>query len=278
MAAAFTAHPYGWPVVGWMVDIQNWKREDLIQYYRTYYAPNNCVIVAVGDFSTDVMVKSVRELFETIPTVDMPPPVTTAEPEQRGERRIVLNKTAQVPLLQISYHGPSAGDPDFLPMRVLDYLLLHGESSRLYNRLVDKEQLAVSVTGGHSPHIDPFPFKLALQPRSGVQVSKLEQVLYQELEKVQTTPVPERELQKAKNTAVVDFYRSIKTINDKAHVLGIYEVLFGDYRKLFQTAKLIGEVKQEDVRRVARKYFLASNRTVAILVPENEKVTEGGRR
>jgi zinc protease len=270
MAAAFTAHPYTWPVIGWMTDIKHWRREDLIQYYRTYYAPNNCVMVVVGDFSEDSVLNLARQHLESIPAQAQPAAVTTEEPEQPGERRLVVNKFAQMPLVEVAYHGPAALSPDYIPMKVLDYILLRGESSRLYRRLVDEDQVATSVTGGHSAHLDPFPFKLMIQPRSEVQPDRIEQVLYQELEQLRTNLVSEPELQKAKNTAVADFYRSMKTISGKADLLGTYEVIFGDYHELFKTVDRINGVTREDLRRVAMKYFGPKNRTVAILVPEDD--------
>lgn len=268
MAAAFTAHPYHWPVLGWMVDIENWKREDLINYFKTYYAPNNCEMVIVGDIQTEKVIELAQQYLEPIPAQEPPRPVTTREPEQQGERRVFVHKFAQLPLLQVAYHAPAAVDSDFIPLSVLDYILLRGESSRLYQRLVDKEQVAVSVEGGQSEHIDPYIFEVDVQPRSGVEVERVEKILYEELEKTQKSLVSEKELQKAKNTAVADFYRSMKTINGKANVLGVYDVVFGDYHKLFKEVDLINQVTREDLQRVAQKYFPARNRTVAILVPD----------
>lgn len=267
MAAAFTAHPYHWPVLGWMVDITNWKRDDLIDYFKIYYAPNNCEMVIVGDIHPDQVIQLAQQYLEPIPAQKTPRPVTTLEPDQLGERRVFINKFAQLPLLQVAYHSPAAQDPDFIPLTVLDYILLRGQSSRLYQRLVDKEQVAISVEGGQSEHIDPFIFEIDIQPRSGIEVDRVEKVLYDELGKVQSSLVDERELQKAKNTAVADFYRSMKTINGKANVLGVYDVVFGDYHKLFKAVELINQVTREDVERVARKYLIGRNRTVAILIP-----------
>ncbi len=269
MAAAFTAHPYQWPVVGWMVDIENWKRDDLIQYFKTYYAPNNCVMVMVGDIQRDAVLRLARQYIEPIPAQEAPRPVTTREPAQLGERRVTVKKFAQLPILQVAYHSPAAADPDFIPLSVLDYILLRGESSRLYQRLVDKEQVANSVSGGQSAHVDPFIFEVDIQPRSGIETPRVEQVLYDELEKVRSGPVNDRELQKAKNTAIADFYRSMKTIDGKANTLGTYEVVFGDYRKLFSEVDLINQVTAAEVQRVAQKYFSPLNRTVAVLVPDS---------
>ncbi|MGA2661426.1 MAG: pitrilysin family protein [Verrucomicrobiota bacterium] len=268
LAAAFTAHPYHWPVVGWMVDIRNWKREDLIEYYKTYYAPNNCEMVIAGDVHPEQVIELARRHFEPIPAQAPPLPVTTQEPPQPGERRVLVNKFAQLPLLQAAYHTSAAAAPDFVPLSVLEYILLRGQSSRLYQRLVDKEQVAISVEGGQSAHLDPFLFQINVQPRDGVRMDRVEKVLYEELDKAQSDLVAARELQKAKNTAVADFYRSLKTISGKANTLGTYDIVFGDYHRLFQTVDLINHVTREDVRRVAKEYLGARNRTVAILVPE----------
>ncbi len=268
VAAAFTAHPYGWPVIGWASDIETWKREDLIQYFKTYYAPNNCVVIVVGSFQPAEVIKLAQQHLQPIPPQPAPAPVTTREPAQLGERRVQVQKFAQLPILQVAYHGPGARDPDFVPMSVLEYVLLRGQSSRLYQRLVDKEQVANSVQGGQSPHIDPFLFEFNIQPRSGVDTGKIEQILYEELDRVRQDLVSERELQKAKNTALIDFYQSMKTIREKADQLGYYEVVFGDYHRLFTQVDLINGVTREDLRRVAQKYFPARNRTVAVLVPE----------
>jgi zinc protease len=268
MAAAFTAHPYHWPVLGWMWDIENWKREDLIRYFKTYYAPNNCEMVIVGDIDPAKVIQLAQQYLEPIPAQEPPQPVTTQEPEQMGERRVTVNKFAQLPLLQVAYHSPAAKDPDSIALSLLDYILLRGESSRLYHRLVDEEQVAISVEGGQSPHIDPFIFEIDIQPRDGVATDRVEKVLYEEIEKVRTGLVDERELQKAKNTAIADFYRSMRTISGKANVLGFYDVVMGNYHRLFQTVELLNKVNREQVQQMAQKYFSPRNRTVAILVPE----------
>lgn len=237
-------------------------------YYRLYYAPNNCEMVIVGDIKPDQVLRLAKEHLEPIPAQPAPLPVTTREPEQQGERRVTLRKFAQLPLLKVAFHSPAATDPDFVPLDVLERILLKGESSRLYQRLVDKEQAAIGVSGGQSPHFDPFLFEIDVQPRDGVAVDRVERLLYEELGQVQTALVAERELQKAKNNAVAEFYRAMKTIDGKANALGTYDVVFGDYHRLFQTVDNINRVTREDLQRVARKYFDARNRTVAVLVPE----------
>ena len=277
LAAAFNAHPYHWPVIGWMSDIEGWKREDLMDYYRLYYAPNNCEMVIVGDIQPAEVLRLAKTHLEPIPAQPAPPLVTTREPEQQGERRVTVCKFVQLPRLQVAFHSPAAADPDFVVLDVLERILLKGESSRLYQRLVDKEQVAVGVSGGQAPHFDPFLFQIDVQPRDGVAIEKIEQILDAELDRVRSVQVEERELQKAKNTAVAEFYRGMKTIDGKANALGTYDVVFGDYHRLFQVAAGISRVTREDLQRVAKKYFNVRNRTVAILVPEKSTVQPAGK-
>lgn len=271
LAAVFTAHPYSWPVIGWASDIETWRREDLIQYFRTYYAPNNCVLILVGSFDPDEVVRLARQHLEPIPAQPAPLPVTTREPEQMGEKRVTVRKFAQLPILQVAYRGSSARDADFIPAGLIEYILLRGQSSRLYHRLVDEEQVANSVSGGLSPHIDPYVFELNIQPRSGVEVARVEKLLYEELDKLGTALVSERELQKAKNAVLADFYRGMKTIRGKADLLGTFELVYGDYKQLFTYVDAVNRITREDVQRVSRKYFSDRARTVAILVPDETK-------
>jgi zinc protease len=267
-AAAFTAHPYQWPVIGWMVDIQNWKMEDLKRHFEMGYSPSNATMLVVGDVTADNVVKLAQRYIEPIPSHDPPPPVTTQEPEQLGERRVVVKKFAQLPLLMVAYHVPQTSSPDYYAGRVLDTILFSGQSSRIYQRLVDKDQLALRVDGDSEFAVDPTLYTIVVQPKANVSLDAVEKALYDELEKVKTQGVTDRELAKAKNILLADFYREMKSINGRANILGTYEVFFGDYRKLFTAGDDYAKVTAEDVKRIAQKYFTEKNRTVATLIPD----------
>jgi zinc protease len=270
-ATAFTAHPYQWPVVGWMSDIESWTMEDLKHHFTMGYSPSNATMVVVGDVKAEEIFNLARKYIEPIPSHDPPPKVTTKEPEQLGERRIVVKKFAQLPLLQIGYHTPESSNPDYYPLQVLETILFSGQSSRLYQRLVDKDQLAISVGGGNNFSFDPSLFEVNAQPKAGIAPAAVERAIYEELDKVKTAPVSDQELEKAKNILLAGFYRQVRTINGRANSLGTYEVFFGDYNKLFTAAEQYNKVTKEDLRRVAQKYFTDKNRTVATLVPETEE-------
>ena len=271
-ATAFVAHPYHWPVVGWPSDIESWSMDDLKSHFRMGYAPNNCVLVLVGDVRYAQAMALAKKYLEPIPRQDPPPPVRTKEPEQLGERRVTLAKPAQLPMQQILYHVPETRSPDTAVLHVIQTLLGQGQSSRLYKRMVDRDQVALGVNGFVGNALDPTVFTFMIQPRSGVDPSKTETALYEELGKLQSEEVSAEELRKAKNQLLAAHYRSMKTIEGRANLLGTYEVFYGDYNKLLSADKEIEAVTAADVRRVARQYFTAKNRTVATLVPEKPEV------
>jgi len=267
-ATAFIAHPYQWPVVGWMSDIESWTMEDLKRHFEMGYSPSNATMVVVGDVTAEAVFKLAQKYIEPIPSTAPPPRVVTKEPEQMGERRVVVKKFAQLPMLMIGYHVPETANPDYYPLRVLQTILFSGQSSRMYQRVVDKDQLALSITSDLDFAFDPTLLVIASQPKANIQPELIEKAIYEELNKVATEPVSDQEIEKAKNILLADFYRQMKTISGKANTLGSYEVFFGDYRKLLTAAESFNKVTREDVRRVAQKYFTEKNRTVATLIPE----------
>ena len=146
-AAAYTAHPYQWPVLGWMVDIEGWKMEDLQNHFRMGYSPANATMVVTGAVKADELARLAEKYLGSIPANPAPPKVTTKEPDQRGERRVIVRKFAQLPILMIGYHVPESAHPDYYPLQALQTILFSGQSSRMYQRLVDKDQLALTVSG-----------------------------------------------------------------------------------------------------------------------------------
>ena len=270
-ATAFIAHPYQWPVVGWMSDIEHWTVADLKHHFEMGYSPSNATMVVVGDVTPDEIFGLCEKYIEPIPSHAPPPPVTTVEPPQLGERRLVVHKTAELPLLMIGYHVPQTNDPDFYALNILRTVLFQGESSRMYQRLVDQDQIALDVSSYTGPAFDPTLMIIEAQPKQAVDPAKCEKEIYEELDKVKSAPISDRELQKAKNIRLVEFYHQMRTISGRANTIGTYEVFFGDYKQLFDAAEKYAAVTKEDVQRVAGKYFDANNRTVATLIPENEE-------
>jgi zinc protease len=267
-ATAFIAHTYQWPVVGWMSDIEHWSMEDLKHHFEMGYAPSNATMVVVGDISSEEIFQLCEKFIEPIPSHAPPPPVSTVEPEQMGERRLVVRKPAELPLLLIAYHVPQTNNLDFYALNILRTVLFQGESSRMYQRLVDKDQTALDVSSSLQSGFDPTLAIISAQPKQGVDPQLCEKAIYEELDRAKSALISDRELEKAKNIRLVEFYHQMRTINGRANTIGTYEVFFGDHTKIFDAAKNYAAVTKEDVQRVAKAYFSPNNRTVATLLPE----------
>lgn len=266
-ATAIMAHPYHWDVIGWMSDIQGWKRDEVMNYYRTYYSPNNAVLIVVGDFESAKALELIKKYYSGIPAGPPPPAVTTVEPPQMGPKSVLIRKEAQAPSFNMVFHAPNCTSPDFCPLSILDITLLSGQSSRLYKRLVREEQLAISVSGGIGETIDPLLFTIYVKPRPGADLDKLETVIEEELTKVKNEGITEQEYQKALNMIRSQFYFGLQTISGKASQLGSAEILYGSYEKLFTQMDDYAAVKREQVQEAAKKYLSENNKTVGKLIP-----------
>ena len=270
-AAAFIAHPYQWPVIGWMSDIESWTIDDLKSHFSMGYAPNNAVLVVAGNVKAADFIALASKHLETIPSREPPPLVRTKEPPQEGERRVTLRKFGQTPLLVVGWHVPETAHPDYYPLSVLQVILGEGESSRLYRRLLHQDELAFSVNCFFDFSFDPSLISVLVRPREEIGPRRVEDALYEEVARLRDGLVEEKELQKAKNILIARFYRQMKTISDKANTLGTYETFFGDHRKLLEAPELFAKVTAQDLQRVVRAYLTDKNRTVATFIPEKEQ-------
>jgi zinc protease len=268
---AFLEHPYHWPVIGYEDDMKNWKQTDLERYFKTYYAPNNCVTVISGNVKFDQVKKLAEKYIEPIPAQPAPPKVNIVEPPQTGERRVMMQKDVATPYLGINWHVPEAKHEDYYALTILSDILTSGRSSRLYSSLVDKKQLATQVFTNFGESFDPTLFIIAAVTAKNVNENDLEKAIYEELEKIKKDGITENELQKIKNQKLMEFYGQVETINGKSNNIGTYEVFFGDYKKMFDAPAAYNKVTAEDVKNVAVKYFTKKNRTVGILKSNTEE-------
>ena len=268
-AAAFVAHPYQFPTIGWPSDIEHWKIDDLKKFFKTYYAPNNAVLVVVGDVDPAKVFALADKYIAAIPRQPEPTPITTVEPEQQGERRIVVERAdAQSPIVAYAFHsGLGAGSKDMPALELLSTILAQGESSRLNQRLVEKEQAAVDAGAFAEAGFDPgLLWVYAMLPPGG-DTAKVETLLDDELAKIARDGVTAAELDKARNLKLSAFWRGMATINGKARALGTYEVFNGDYRKAFDAPNAYAAVTAADVQALAKKILRVQNRTTGLLKP-----------
>jgi zinc protease len=269
-ATAFVAHPYQIPIIGWPSDIEGWKVADLQGYYRQYYAPNNAVMFIVGDVEPEAAFKLADRYLASIPAQPAPPAVTTKEPPQLGERRLRIERDAQTPLIAMAWHTVAAADREARVMEVLLAILGDGDSSRLYQRLVEKEQAAVDVGTQFDAGFDPgLAWVYAVVPPGG-DVARTEKLIDEEIARLAQDGPTAIEITKARNQALVGFWHGLETISGKAQALGQYEVFHGDYRKLFSVPSEYESITADEVKTAAATVLRRENRTVGVLEPKAE--------
>lgn len=264
-AVAFMAHPYRWSVIGYESDIKNWTKQDLENYFHTYYAPNNCVVVLSGDVYPQEIRTLAEKYFEPVPAQHPPRKIHTVEPPQKGEKRLYVKKDVSTPNIMIVFHTPETKSEDYYALDLLNSILTSGRSSRLYRSLVDEQQLVTQIFSYLPMSIDPNLLYIYAVLNKGVSTDQVEQAIYAELEKIKVEGITDRELQKVKNQKLMEFYSNMETINGKANTIGTYEIFFGDYKKLFTAPQDYNAVSPAAISEVAKKYLRKSNRTVGIL-------------
>jgi len=267
-AQAFVMHPYHWPVIGWFPDLNAMTREDLKRHYDTYYVPNNATLIVVGDIKADALLPTIKHLFEPIPKKPVPSQQAVAEPEQRGERRIIVKREAQVPFVMAGYRVPNYTNEDSYALTILESILSHGKSSRLYRTLVYDQKIALAVGGEYSLlQADPELFYFYAVAKPGQKIEQVEQSLYREIARIQIGPPTAQELQRAKNQVEATYIFGQDSNFRQAMLLGQAETVGAGWRHVHQFLERIQRVTADDVRRVAQRYFVQEARTVGILTP-----------
>jgi len=265
IAAAYHAHPYGQPIIGWMSDIENLSRTKAEAFLHKYYAPNNAIIAIVGDMDTDKTIALVERYFGTIPPGIPVAPVAVTEPAQDGERRIEILADAE-PNLIIGFHKPTLPAPDDYVFDVIDMLLADGRTSRLYKKLIVERQMATDV-GSFSAPGSRYPnlFLISATPRAPHTAAEVETAIYAEIEKLQREPVEMKDLQQILNKLEYEEVRQMGSNGGLARNLTEYEAVAGTWRYLIEHRQKVAKVTPEDVMRVARKYLVRENRTVGFI-------------
>jgi zinc protease len=273
-AAAFKVHPYQRPVIGWMSDLQSIERDDLYAHYKTFYTPNNAVIIIAGDVVADDIIREIRAYFEALPSHPPVRRLASAEPEQKGEKRILLKREAELPNIIVVYHTPSFPDEQSYALDILNLILSGGKSGRLYQSLVYDKKIALHATADYSGfNRDPYLFFFFASAAPGSDIKTVEKELYEEIERIKSAPPSAREVQKAKNQIEASFIMGQDSIYLQAMQYGMFEML-GDWRLIEKYLEGIRKVTPEDIVAVAKKYFTEENRTVGILIPEKKVKSE----
>ncbi len=265
--AAFTVHPYYWPVVGWMQDIQAITTDECVRFHSTYYAPNNATVVVVGDVKTDDVLKRINDAYGKIPPSKIASENIPAEPKQTSERRVTLEQALPSEKLLVSFKSVASMDEDFPALQVLNSVLFDGKSSRLYRRLVTDGQIASEVGSWVNQTKDPGLFIIDVTIRPNRKAAEAEKAIYEEFGRLAREAVPTNELEKAKNRLETSFWQGFRTDDDKAQALGFYETVERDYRRLFGEVPRYRSVTAADVMKAAKTYFAPESRTVVTAYP-----------
>ncbi|HXI89825.1 MAG TPA: pitrilysin family protein [Blastocatellia bacterium] len=260
---------YKHSVIGSMEDLNAASLQDVKDFFRVYYAPNNAALALVGDFKPDVALARIKKYFEAIPSQSAPPPVDTAEPEQAAERRFtVQDPLARLPQIIIGYKGIAGNTPDSYAMQVLSQALVTGQSSRLYQKLVKEKELVTGVFGFPNTMRGGGDYQITATVAPGKKLEDVEAAINDEIVRIQREPIADWELTKAKNSSRRSSIQALQNSLGTATRLAQFAVFYNDPNLINTQFDKIAAVTKDDVQRVANKYLKATNRTVGITVPQ----------
>ncbi len=269
---AYSASPYGTPTIGWPSGIKSTTMADVRKFYNTYYVPTNIVMAIAGDVDPVQMKKWAEEYFGRMPARPEAPPMTVREPKQHGERRFVIHENTR-PWYIAGYHTVSADNPDAKPLQLLASILSDGRTSILYRKMVEDRQVALNVGAFNGFPGDKYQsmFLTYVVPNRGVSVDTVQAIMDREIEKIKQHGVTEEELERAKTNARASLVRSLNSNMGLAMAFARAEAQQGDWRTVFTDVKALEKVTPDDIRRVAGKYLVPSNRTVGIIEPGKQE-------
>jgi len=253
----YELYPYRIPTIGWASSIENLTQEQAEEHYRKYYKPRNAILVFAGDFSSDSLLPKIHAYFGNIPTGEPFPEIHLKEPEQAGEKRLIVRRNDATPSVDIYFKTPSVTDSAIYALDIAEGVL-NGRSGRLYKRLVEEEKLATSASASNNPNkaLSTFSVSVALKP--GASHAKAEAIVWEELEKLKKELVNEREFQRVINNAYAAQVRSLTDMAGVATNLAWFE-MYGSYNLYLNWAKSLEAVSREAVKDAAKGYFTKNN-------------------
>jgi len=261
---AYVYHPYHWTPIGFMNDIQTWTIKDIKDFHKTYYKPNNAILMVTGDVDAKEVFKQAEKEFAHIKNGTKIPKFKFVEPPQDGAKRVTIHKDSEVELLAIAFHIPDFKSKDQVTLSVISEILYSGKSSRLYKELVDKRQLVNQVYAYNMENIDPGLFIFLASCNTGVKAEDVEKILIEQIELMKETKVTKAELEKVKINTKADFIYSLESSSSVANLFGSYLVR-GDLTPLLTYEENINKVTSKEVLEVAKKYFDFTKSTTIIL-------------
>ena len=261
---AYLYHPYHWTPIGFMNDIRTWTINDIKDFHKTYYQPNNAILMVTGDVDPKEVFKRAKKAFGDIKNNGKIPAVKFVEPEQDGPKRVTVHKESEVEMLAITFHIPDFKDKDQVALSVISEILYSGKSSRLYKELVDKQRLVNSVYAYNMENIDPGLFIFMATCNPGVKAEQVEEELIKQINLMKETKVTKAELEKVKINTKSDFVHSLESSTSVANLYGSYLVR-GDITPLMTYEDDVKAITAKKVQEAAKKYFNFDKSTTLIL-------------
>ena len=264
--AAFQAHPYHRPTIGWMSDLNSFSATDAKNFFDRYYIPSNMVVTVVGDVKTSEVMPILEKYFGRLPSRPQPDERTTTEPPQNAERRVVLQDMSQ-PLYLEGYHRPDYRSPDDAVYDAIADLMSNGRTSRLYRALVRDKKIASYSAGFSGLPGNKYPHLFAFYafPLPGHKPDDMAEAIHAEIERLKNEDISDEELKMIKTRAKADLIRGLGSNEGLASSLALYQARYDDWRELFRSVDRIDKVTKADIRRVANQTFVPNNRTVGII-------------
>jgi zinc protease len=271
-AASYQSQPYHWPIIGWMEDVERLTVEDVKAFYSKYYNPANAFVVVIGDFKKEELLPEIERAFGEIPGGTPAQQMLFQDPPQPGEKRVIVERPAQVGTLSVAWHVPNLRSQDGYVLEVIKAILAEGKSSRFYDRLVRAKALVLESSVDYNlVSQDPGLFYVTVSVLPGKDFGEVEKAIYEEMELLRTTPVGPRELEKAKNQLEAAFVFDQETLFSLGTKLAEYETAL-DWTAIGAYVSSIRSVTPQEIQRVAAKYFTARNRNVGVLTPTGPPV------
>lgn len=268
----FEKLPYNWLPIGSMVDLNAASMDDLHAFYKTYYSPNNAVLVVAGNIDVPATKKLIEKYYAGLPREEIKRPAIQAEPVQKKERRAVIEREAQAPTVAIGYKLPDLRSPDHYALDLLSIVLGQGQSSRLYKQLVYTNELALNTYASSWGQTLAGQFSVYAQLKPKTSPDLVTQMMEREVKALREKPISQKELDKARNIFLKDYVDGLKKVSGRARTLASYETLLGDYKRIFSDLPEYSKVTPQDIQRVAKLYLQPNQRNIVIVLPR-----KGGR-
>jgi zinc protease len=266
--AAFDKHPYHWPTIGWMDDINNFSPDDCAAFYKTFYAPNNATVIVVGDVKTKDVVAKIADAYGKLPAARIPAEDYEHDPPQQTERRVELKKQTPTPKLIVGYHGPALGDAEHVPLSLLIEIMFGGRASRVHRSLAIDLEIGTDLRGWVSTFRDPGLIEMYGTAREGKTAEEILRALDEQISKARNELVTDDELARAKARLELSLLRSLETAAGKAEQIGFYATVLGDPAGAFARLEAYRRATASDLRIAARRYFVDNARTIVVVSPE----------